>query len=196
MHFRQVQKRNHNHTADFWDHWKGRKIVSLNILKVSDDITRMLRAHLKRSLRSPTGIFCKIQFKKNFLPRREQKLGTVLSIWAMKILWNEKGEIFNFWELLSQENYRITISKLFYFFHLSFFQTFTIDGKPRSEGAQYPYLIHKWSKLLFLSLNNFLIMLLWSCLSPGGLSIVNLFRNRSWTRKDKVHLKQQAYVNR
>ena len=34
--------------AYFWDHWKGRKSMSLIILNVSDYIPRMQRAHLKR----------------------------------------------------------------------------------------------------------------------------------------------------
>jgi len=50
--------------ADFRDHSKGRKSMSLNILKVSDAITRMLRAHLKRSVSSLTGIFQNFIVKK------------------------------------------------------------------------------------------------------------------------------------
>ena len=52
--------------ADFSDHSKGRKSMSLNIWKVSDAITRMLRAHLKRSVSSLTGIFQNFIVKKIF----------------------------------------------------------------------------------------------------------------------------------
>ena len=62
--WRQVLR--NNHTAYFWDHWKGRKSMSLIILNVSDYIPRMQRAHLKRWVSSLTGIFQNFIVEKKF----------------------------------------------------------------------------------------------------------------------------------
>jgi hypothetical protein len=87
--FPKSRKRNH-HTADFSDHSKGRKIMSLNMWKVSDAITRMLRAHLKRPVSSLTGIFQNfrpfltvdknLRQKHDFGPKPTSKIRPILTV--------------------------------------------------------------------------------------------------------------------
>ncbi len=55
-----------NYAAYFWDHSKERKDICFKISKVSDAKTKMLRAHLKQSVSTTTGIFQNFQCEKKF----------------------------------------------------------------------------------------------------------------------------------